>query len=242
MNKIKIARNSIVTFNTLFVFVGVVASIVLLIWGSMVMYKVFLRDDIVPDVSGPVSRFIADIDFENRTVNFDATITKSTDADQKITIWRLGDGKVIKSVGAEDIVGNELIEYTYDKPGTYQIGYSVIDDNDLSDEAFCTITFKDDGEKRIVPSSPELSIGFQIERNGEYSNVSDEGFRDKDLVSDQCGKSYTSYNSDGGIYSINESKSEIREAFFIIGVGVVTFIFSLVVHILVKKLFTNKLK
>lgn len=152
----------------------------------------------MPDVTGPVSRFVADIDFENRVVALDATISKSPDADLEIAIWRLGDGTVIKSENTE-INENQSFTYTFDKPGTYQISYSIIDTNDLSDKAFCSITFEtEQNEENTLNNTGYLS----------YNNGTD------------CGKSYASYNNSGGIYALNESRSDIREALMYAGGGV----------------------
>lgn len=50
----------------------------------------------MPDISGSVYRFIADISYEKRTVHLDSTISKSKDANLEIAICRFSDGKVQK--------------------------------------------------------------------------------------------------------------------------------------------------
>lgn len=179
---------------------GVLTAVGLFIVGAMMIYKVQLKDTLVPDISGPVSRFIADIDYETRTVNLDATISKSSDADLEIAIWRFGDGKVQKNED-DNIASSQSISHTFTSAGTYQISYSIIDSNDLSDEAFCTITFSQEVDK--TDASKLINSGF-LDYNGGTS----------------CGKSYAEYNQYSGIYAINQSKSDTREALMYIGGGV----------------------
>lgn len=144
--------------------------------------RVYLRSDVVPDVSVPVSRFIANVDFDTRTVELDSTISKVYSSPLDITIWRFGDGRVIKSGGESEIKDHEVISYTFEESGSYTIGYSIIDKDDLSDESLCTISFSDD--------------------EGVY----------RDWISDECGKSYIEYNSVDNVYRINANKRLIRQS------------------------------
>lgn len=196
------SRTIIIITRNLLTFAGVVFSIGLFASGGLYLYQIALREEIFPDINGPVSRFITNIDFENRTVELDSTISKSLFGDMEITLWRLGDGTTIKSTENE-VNKNEILSHTYDKPGTYQISYSIIDSNDLSDEAFCTVIF----------DTEEVA-----ESNGEkvLKNV---GYVDNYAGGTDCGKSYSGYNQQGGIYAINATREDTREALFMIGSG-----------------------
>ena len=197
---------------------GILTSVFIASSGILVFYKVALQDSIVPDINGPVSRFIATIDFETRTVNLDSTISKTIDAEEKIAIWRFGDGNVIKSMGIEEIVSNEVIQYQFLKPGTYLIGYSIVDANDLSDEAFCTVTF-----------SPQV-----VETDSKNTQQVEEIF---DGYDQECGKSTTAYNNQDNVYFINSSRAEIRVALFMIGVSLLTLVFTFLLNGLIRRLF-----
>lgn len=156
---------------------------VVLAFAFIQVSRVYLRSDVVPDVSVPVSRFIANVDFDTRTVELDSTISKVYSSPVDITIWRFGDGSVIKSGGETDIRDHEVISHTFEEPGSYTIGYSIIDEDDLSDESLCTISFAD-------------------EEDGVFS----------DWISDECGKSYVGYNSLDNVYGININKRLIRQS------------------------------
>ncbi len=173
-------------------------SFVLIGFSVMQISRVFLRTDIVPDVTSPVSRFVASVDFDERTVELDSTISKSYSSPIDISIWRFGDGEVIKSADKSEISDNEVITHVFDEPGTYTVGYSIIDEDDLSDEALCTITFED----------PDADPS----ENSEY------GTENEDWISSDCGKSYVEYNSWETITNINANKQTIRHSIlFIIG-------------------------
>lgn len=161
--------------------------------------RVFLRTDIVPDVSGPVSRFVAGVDYETRTVSFDSTFTKASSSPVDIAIWRFGDGQVIKSDTSGDISDNEVIEHTFNEPGTYTIGYSVIDKNDLSDEASCTVTF---------------------------ASEEDEEGSTEDYTSPTCGKSATEYNSTVSVVQMNSDRSGIRQSIILGVIGLLVLLYT----------------
>ena len=195
--------------NSLILFLSVITALAFVGYGLLQLFNVGLKSEWVPDISGPVSRFVANIDFDSGTVNLDATISKTTDAEKKITIWRMGDGKVIKSSSISGINENESLEYKFETPGAYTIGYSIIDTNDLSDEAFCTITFPADQEQET------------------------------NTVSSTCGKSYQSYNQAGGINAINTYRSQIRSALLQITIGIGLLIGGFATTRLVNRLFVD---
>lgn len=177
--------------NKLVLFFGIMGAFALVVMSTLTLYRVFLSEKVVRDINGPVARFVANVDFKTRTVKFDTTFSKTVYAEPKISIWRFGDGKVVKSSTAEEIAKNEVVEYTFLEPGTYMIGYSLIDKNDLSDEAVCVVTFTD--KKAKMP--------------------------EQNSISSDCGKSFTSYNDDSSVFEINNVKSAIRQAYFFIGVA-----------------------
>jgi hypothetical protein len=104
-----------------------------------------------------------------------------------ITIWRLGDGHVLKSDSDSGIKSNEVLEHTFVKPGTYTFGYSIIDGNDFSDEATCTVTFADPNDKES-----------------------------KDRISEDCGKSPVGYNSQEALYNMNVNRRSVRNSIIMI--------------------------
>lgn len=205
--------------SALILFLGILISTFVAAGGVLLFYGVALKDSIVPNINGPVSRFIANIDFETQTVSLDATISKTIDAEEKIAIWRFGDGKVIKSVGLEEIEENEVLEYQFQKPGTYVLGYSIVDTNDLSDEAYCTITFVDES-KKITKTNPEAPT--------------------VDGVDVDCGKSTTAYNNQYNVETLNSSRAEIRLALFNIGLSLVILLGTLIFNKLVRRLFVER--
>jgi hypothetical protein len=173
-------------------------SFFLFAYAVLLVVRVFVRRDLVPDVSVPVSRFVADIDFETRTVELDSTISKIYGSPKDITIWRFSDGTTIKNTSTEDIEKNEIITHTFDEPGRYSIGYSIIDEDNLSDEAVCTLSFKEESDKETEGDKEEHTLSAES----------------ADWVSSECGKSYTQYNSSDQIYDINVNKRYIRQAIY----------------------------
>jgi hypothetical protein len=175
------------------------AAFLFLSYSLIKVSTVILRRDIVPDVRVPVSRFVANVDFETRTVEFDSTISKVHTSPMEIAIWRMGDGEVIKSNTDDEISENEVITHTFDQPGVYNVGYSIIDEDNLSDEATCTLSFSDGDQARDQEGSEDA---------GESSSQA----ASSNWVSDECGKSYTQYNSSDLIYKINRNKRVIRHS------------------------------
>ncbi len=194
------------SFVGLFRFLLFSASFALLSYALLQLSTVVLRRDLVPDVSVPVSRFVANVDFEARTVELDATISKVYSSPIDITIWRMDDGSVIKSTEKGEIKDNEVLTHTFEEAGVYDIGYSIIDEDNLSDEAVCTISFAKETE------------------DSEEENEEDYGTGN--WISDGCGKSYTQYNSVNQIYEINVNKRLIRHSIIYMLMSVLVFVYT----------------
>jgi hypothetical protein len=234
-------KNSVKTIltyaNSVILFVAVCGAVFAIGKGIMEFYNVSLKSEFVPDISGPVSRFIADVDFENREVHLDATISKTTDSEKKITIWRLGDGKMMKADEHDTILDNESLTYQFEEPGTYTISYSIIDDNDLSDEAFCTVTFFEASENEPADQTADMN-------NQDFSNsnvpLNAYGMPVVNTTDTSCGKSYVSYNQSGGIDTINTYRAQIREGLVSVGAGVIILIAGVLLNKLIVVLFIKK--
>jgi hypothetical protein len=195
------------SFVGLFRFVLYSASFALLSYALLQLSTVVLRRDLVPDVSVPVSRFVANVDFETRTVELDATISKVYSSPIDITIWRMDDGSVIKSTEKDEIKDNEILTHTFEEAGVYDIGYSIIDEDNLSDEAVCTISFAEENEDT-------------------EEEVDEADYGTDNWISDGCGKSYTQYNSVNQIYEINVNKRLIRRSIIYILMSALVFVYT----------------
>ncbi|MEI7579797.1 MAG: hypothetical protein WCJ58_07260 [bacterium] len=205
-------------------FIGFFISLFFFFNAGLRIYKVVLNQNILPNIADPVSRFIVNVDFENRQVELNSAISKTNGADLKITLWRMGDGSTLVASDAEIIKKNESISYTYKSTGAYTIGYSIIDNNDLSDEAICVIKFV----------NPEEEAAKQA-NDSNYK-------KEKSSISESCGKSALDYNQNGGAESINAHKSQIRYALLLIGEAIIILIFMPTTSYLVKRFLIKKLQ
>lgn len=192
-------------------FGGIILAVGLVITSVLTLYSVLLEENVIRDIEGPVARYVANVDFAKRHVMFDTTFSKTKDSPAKITIWRMGDGHVVKSSNTSDINAHEILDYTFKEPGTYTIGYSIIDTNDLSDEATCVITFKDASNPKSTNS-----------------------------VSSDCGKSSTSYQSINSVFSMNHTRDEIRGALMALGVAAMLLVGIFVFKKVFAKYFENQ--
>lgn len=100
-------------------------------------------NQIWPSPFPPVARFVANMDWETRTVSLDASMSKVYEGKVKKFLWRIDDGTGIVSV-------EDLLKHTFENPGYYTIKLSIIDELDKSDEATCLILIPPSSLQKVV--------------------------------------------------------------------------------------------
>ncbi len=195
-------------------------------FGLLLLYKVIVKQEFVPNIASPVSRFVADVNFNDREVTLDSSFSKSDSAPLKVTIWRMGDGKVFKSDTDQEIDEKTSITYKFNEAGRYTIGYSIIDENNLSDEAFCTVTFAEEPKE----NEKNDSNNTDDKNNNVNASVSkySPNINNQDDVSNTCGKSTTNYNNSATVMELNYQQRQVREGLFVIAIAVVILVYTFV--------------
>lgn len=167
--------------------------------GNIVSIK---SSEIWPSAFDPVARFVANIDWETREVNFDASISKAYKDEVDSYIWRIDDGT--------GLVGTEELNHEFKYPGYYSVQLSIIDSNSQSDVATCRILFP---PKRVI------SEKNSIKPKGTFFNFSKYYFRNNDsneaeilsnYVDSDCGLSARGYNVAGINSNVSDRNSLLR--------------------------------
>lgn len=101
----------------------------------------FVKDSVWTSPYGPVARFIVKVDWENKEVKLDASMSKSYKNNFKKLIWRIDDG--------EAYTGTQ-VAHKFKYPGYYTIKLSVIDSFDQSDQAICNLNIPPKQVQKVV--------------------------------------------------------------------------------------------
>lgn len=171
---------------------------------------------VLPIASPPVARFITKINWETRTIEFDAAPSKTFNNQVDKSIWRIDDG-------FSSMDGLKMT-HTFASPGYYQVLFSLIDTNGQSDQADCRILFppteldqipmteniseksSDNIQKQIVYKSVPKGVFFN------YSKLGANGAGDlkSPFVETGCGFSNTAYNSYDLYQNISQKNLMLR--------------------------------
>ncbi len=182
-----------------------------LVLGGIVISQLFTLGKIqvarlFPIASDPVARFVTKIDWEKRTVIFDASASKTYNDKVAKYIWRIDDGS--------SAMDTKQFTHTFTEAGYYEILFSLVDTNKQSDQADCRILFPPKEMEQVVKSAKVLSdseskgadqaVEYTWIPKGtffNYSKLSSNGLGDlrSPFVETGCGYSNTSYNT-GDIY------------------------------------------
>lgn len=161
----------------------------------------------------PVARFVANMDWETKTVSLDASMSKAYENRVKKFLWRIDDGTGI--VSEED-----LLKHTFKNPGYYTIKLSIIDRLDKSDEATCLILIPPPSLQKVVTEkvSQDSSETFSWVPEGTFFNYLKidsynrvPGTLQSHYISSDCGLSNQEYNvgtSLGDLDSLSYNKRE----------------------------------
>ena len=163
----------------------------------------------------PVARFTTSIDWKNRTINLDGSMSKTFNNNIDKYIWRIDDGTSL-------ITTDNHLSHKFDYPGYYYIQMSIIDDNGQSDVADCTILMPTSNLKKILSTE----YGYdQDKTQASYDWVPNETFFNYDkllpstqtyagltspFVSSDCGLSTVSYNQEIATNNINNTLNNKR--------------------------------
>lgn len=174
---------------------------------------------IIPEKFAPISRFAADIDWETKTVNLDASMSKAFEDNIQNYIWRIDDGT--------SLVGEKTLKHVFKTPGYYFIQLSIVDGDNQSDSATCQILIPPEelekvetGQTTTSNMSQETisSQNYEWVPVGEFYNYSKMNYGDRSYanlmsryVESGCGYSNRSYDTrkTGFVDFIRDNKVQI---------------------------------
>ena len=106
---------------------------------------------LIPDKFRPIARFAANMDWESKTINLDASMSKAYKDVIKNYVWRIDDGT--------SLIGSKTLKHIFSDPGYYYIQLSIVDGDDQSDSATCQILIPPKEIERI-PKSEKLTQSY----------------------------------------------------------------------------------
>ncbi len=177
---------------------------------------------LLPQKFTPIARFAANIDWDSKTVDLDASMSKAYQ--DKITnfIWRIDDGT--------SLVGEKNLTHTFKDPGYYYIQLSIVDADNQSDVATCQILIPPQ-ELEQVPTHERLTetvqtaekvkdVDFDWAPKGTFFNYSKMAPNERSYanlkshyIESGCGYSNKSYNTLGHSYIDFIHDSKVQAAF-----------------------------
>ncbi|MBD3362657.1 hypothetical protein GF362_02975 [Candidatus Dojkabacteria bacterium] len=205
--------------------------------------------EIWPAAFNPIARFVANIDWENRIIEFDASISKTYKDEVEKYIWRIDDGT--------GLVGEKKLAHQFKYPGYYNVRLSIIDMNGQSDVASCTILFPaDEIEKKVEieniqegnENNKETKVVykwfpkgtfFNYSKLAHYVDVTNSANLLSNYVNTDCGLSSRGYNVSGVYSNVTERNSMLRKstAYIVINSSGLVLLFG--IFILVNKKLKN---
>jgi len=173
-----------------------------------------------PAASNPVARFVTKIDWKTRTIQFDASASKTYNNKVEKYIWRIDDGA--------SSMDNVKFTHTFESPGYYEVLFSLVDTNGQSDQANCRILFPPQEVEQIEESAEiqnvstsatdvKKEIRYKWVPKGiffNYSKLNTSGLGDlrSPFVETGCGYSDNSYNSSDEYQNLSERNSILRKS------------------------------
>jgi hypothetical protein len=164
---------------------------------------------LVPEKFNPIARFAANMNWETRTLNLDASMSKAYEDKISNYIWRIDDGT--------SLVGSKSLEHKFTDPGYYLIQLSVVDQDNQSDVATCQILIPPtELEKVVTHEQVEQSkttqdkvadVDYDWAPKGTFFNYSKMARGERSYanlksqyIESGCGYSNTGYNTSSNSY------------------------------------------
>lgn len=166
-----------------------------------------------PSPFSPIARFVANMEWDSKSVSLDASMSKAYQNKIKRYVWRIDDGTGLIGDG-------KVLQHVFKSPGYYTIKLSIIDEYDQSDEATCTVMIPTDGLQRVAAEEgvkstyqsfswvPEGTFFNFLKLSGEERSP---GALKSRYVSSDCGLSNNGYNVDSFIGDFATFNREIKE-------------------------------
>lgn len=166
-----------------------------------------------PSPFPPVARFVANMDWDSKSISIDASMSKAYQNNIKRYVWRIDDGTGVAG-------DSKVFRHVFRTPGYYTIKLSIIDGYDQSDEANCFVMIPPEGLQKIVveESAKDASQSFSWVPEGTFFNFLKLSGQERYLgalkstyVSSDCGLSNNGYNVDSPLASLSTFNTEIKE-------------------------------
>ncbi len=177
---------------------------------------------LIPEKFTPIARFAANMDWDSKKINLDASMSKAYQDKVTNFIWRIDDGT--------SLVGSKTLEHQFIHPGYYLVQLSVVDADDQSDVATCQILIPPQ-ELEKVPTHERLAqskdngekiqdVDYDWAPKGTFFNYSKMGMDDRSYanlkshyIESGCGYSNKSYNTSSNSYIDFLHDSRVQRAF-----------------------------
>lgn len=169
-----------------------------------------------PSPFPPIARFVANMEWDSKSVSLDASMSKAYQGKIKRYVWRIDDGTGLVGDG-------KVLQHIFKSSGYYTIKLSIIDEYDQSDEATCTIMIPADNLQKVITEEgakntyqsfswvPEGTFFNFLKLSGEERSA---GSLKSHYVSSDCGLSNSDYNValfTGDFSTLNGDNGEIKE-------------------------------
>jgi len=116
---------------------------------------------LIPQKFNPIARFAANMDWDNKTITLDASMSKAFEDQITNYIWRIDDGT--------SLTGSKEFTHTFKNPGYYYIQLSIVDADNQSDVATCRILIPPEELEQVA--THERTVASPIETQQEVKDV-----------------------------------------------------------------------